>query len=81
MSAGGGGVGGEGGGVRVVEVDLAVTETATTAFADQKPGTSGLRKKTSVFLREAHYLENFVRGRRHWGGRRARGAAGRAMCG
>ena len=32
---------------------------ASRAFADQKPGTSGLRKKTRVFL-QAHYLENFV---------------------
>ncbi|WP_283743714.1 alpha-D-glucose phosphate-specific phosphoglucomutase [Sideroxydans sp. CL21] len=38
---------------------MSIRTVSTQPFPDQKPGTSGLRKKVPTF-RQPHYLENFV---------------------
>jgi len=42
-----------------LDCSLEVKEVPTQPIAGQKPGTSGLRKKTKVFM-EGKYLDNFV---------------------
>merc|ERR1719163_879809 len=45
--------------VNMIECSLDVKTKTTKPIAGQKPGTSGLRKKTKVFMEE-NYLANFV---------------------
>ncbi|ODV82224.1 phosphoglucomutase [Suhomyces tanzawaensis NRRL Y-17324] len=40
-------------------MSASIQTVPTTAFHDQKPGTSGLRKKVTVF-KQQHYTENFI---------------------
>jgi len=47
------------GAIKKLSGDFKVTNQATSPIEGQKPGTSGLRKKTKVFM-EKNYLNNFV---------------------
>ncbi|EYD75733.1 Phosphoglucomutase [Rubellimicrobium mesophilum DSM 19309] len=38
---------------------MEIATVRTTPIGGQKPGTSGLRKRTRVFM-EPHFLENYV---------------------
>ncbi|XP_051997038.1 phosphoglucomutase-1-like [Xyrauchen texanus] len=37
-----------------------ITVIKTKPYSDQKPGTSGLRKRVTVFQQNQHYTENFI---------------------
>ncbi|RXM99261.1 Phosphoglucomutase-1 [Acipenser ruthenus] len=39
---------------------LKIVTVKTKAYTDQKPGTSGLRKRVTVFQQNQHYAENFI---------------------
>lgn len=41
------------------KMSVTAVRVATSPFQGQKPGTSGLRKATKIFMGE-HYTENFV---------------------
>jgi phosphoglucomutase len=42
-----------------IDQEFSISKIPTTAYNDQKPGTSGLRKKTTV-VQQPNYIENFM---------------------
>lgn len=42
------------------KIMVKVTTVKTKPYTDQKPGTSGLRKRVTVFQQNQHYAENFI---------------------
>ena len=46
--------------IRWQRIIMEIHSIPTTPFTDQKPGTSGLRKKVKYFREQKSYLENFV---------------------
>lgn len=47
-------------GARWVSNMVKITAVKTKPYTDQKPGTSGLRKRVTVFQQNQHYAENFI---------------------
>lgn len=47
-------------GARCAAAMVKITTVKTKAYTDQKPGTSGLRKRVAVFQQNQHYAENFI---------------------
>lgn len=41
-------------------MSLTIESIPTTPYQDQQPGTSGLRKKTRIFMEKQNYTENFI---------------------
>uniref|UniRef100_A0A674PDK0 EF-hand calcium binding domain 7 n=1 Tax=Takifugu rubripes TaxID=31033 RepID=A0A674PDK0_TAKRU len=47
-------------GARCASAMVKITTVKTKPYTDQKPGTSGLRKRVTVFQQNQHYAENFI---------------------